>query len=99
MLLPATQPSFWLEMSRVLRSRELQDAFKGKFQEALERRLGAVLPAARRVAGPPGHRAAREARPVRLAPHHPAGVPARQWATPSRWCAASWHSVPQTRPP
>jgi hypothetical protein len=38
-LLPAPQRGFWLEMSRVLRSRELQEAFKAKFQEALERRF------------------------------------------------------------
>jgi hypothetical protein len=40
MLLPAAQRRFWLELSRVLRSRALQDAFKRKFRAALERRFG-----------------------------------------------------------
>lgn len=39
MLLPAAQRGFWVELSRVLRSRALQDAFKARFQEALERRF------------------------------------------------------------
>ena len=40
MLLPAKQRAFWLDMSRVLRSRALQEAFKSKFRLALERRFG-----------------------------------------------------------
>ncbi len=40
MLLPAAQRRFWLALSRELRSRALQDAFKRKFQSALERRFG-----------------------------------------------------------
>ena len=40
MLLPAAQRRFWLELSRVLRSRALQDAFKQKFRVPLERRFG-----------------------------------------------------------
>jgi hypothetical protein len=40
MLLPAAQRRFWLELSRVLRSRALHDAFKRKFRGALERRFG-----------------------------------------------------------
>jgi len=39
-LLPAEQRAFWLELSRVLRSRALQEVFKGKFGSALERRFG-----------------------------------------------------------
>jgi hypothetical protein len=40
MLLPAAQRRFWLALSRELRSRALQDAFKRKFRSALERRFG-----------------------------------------------------------
>jgi len=40
MRLPAEQRAVWLEVSRVMRSRELQDAFKRKFRPALERRFG-----------------------------------------------------------
>jgi hypothetical protein len=40
MLLPAGPRAFWLDLSRVLRSRALQDAFKRKFRGALERRFG-----------------------------------------------------------
>jgi len=40
MLLPAAQRAVWLEVSRVLRSPALQDAFKRKFRDALERRFG-----------------------------------------------------------
>jgi hypothetical protein len=40
MLLPAPQRAVWGELSRILRSRELQDAFKRKFRSALERRFG-----------------------------------------------------------
>ena len=40
MLLPAPQRAFWLSLSRQLRSRELQAAFKQRFQGALERRFG-----------------------------------------------------------
>jgi hypothetical protein len=40
MLLPAAQRAVWLDVSRVLCSRELQDAFKRKFRDALERRFG-----------------------------------------------------------
>src|SRR5262247_3560291 len=39
-LLPAEQRAFWLELSRVLRSRALQEVFKRKFGAALERRFG-----------------------------------------------------------
>lgn len=39
MLLPAPQRGFWLELSRHLRSRALQDAFKRKVRAALERRF------------------------------------------------------------
>src|SRR5262245_40699725 len=37
---PAEQRSLWLDLSRVLRSRALQDAFKRKFRVALEQRFG-----------------------------------------------------------
>ena len=40
MLLPAEQRAFWRQLSSVLRSQELQDAFKRKFRGALERRFG-----------------------------------------------------------
>ena len=40
MTLPRAQRGVWLEVSRVLRSREVQDAFKRKFRVALERRFG-----------------------------------------------------------
>src|SRR3989454_1181307 len=40
MLLPAEQRAFWRRLSSVLRSQELQDAFKRKFRGALERRFG-----------------------------------------------------------
>jgi len=39
MRLPAEPRTFWSELSRVLRSRELQDAFKRKFQAAIEQRF------------------------------------------------------------
>jgi hypothetical protein len=39
-LLPAAQRTVWMEVSRVLRSRALQDAFKRKFRDALEQRFG-----------------------------------------------------------
>jgi hypothetical protein len=39
-LLPREQRGLWRELSRVLRSRELQDAFKQKFRGTLERRFG-----------------------------------------------------------
>jgi hypothetical protein len=39
-LLPAGQRRFWLDLSRQLRSRALQQAFKQKFRGALERRFG-----------------------------------------------------------
>lgn len=38
--LPRAQRAFWRELSRVLRSRALQDAFKAKFRAALEQRFG-----------------------------------------------------------
>ena len=40
MLLPAEQRAFWRRLSSLLRSQELQDAFKRKFRGALERRFG-----------------------------------------------------------
>jgi len=40
MLLPAEQRAFWLELSRQLRSRALQEAFKRRFRAALEGRFG-----------------------------------------------------------
>jgi hypothetical protein len=40
MLLPARQRAVWGELSRILRSRALQEAFKSKFCVALERRFG-----------------------------------------------------------
>ena len=40
LLLPAPQRAFWRGLSRQLRSRELQRAFKQRFQRALERRFG-----------------------------------------------------------
>jgi hypothetical protein len=40
MRLPARQRTIWLELSRLLRSRELQEAFKAKFRVALEGRFG-----------------------------------------------------------
>ncbi len=39
MRLPVRQRAVWQELSRVLRSHELQEAFKAKFQVALERRF------------------------------------------------------------
>lgn len=39
-LLPPEQRAVWGELSRVLRSRALQEAFKSKFRVALERRFG-----------------------------------------------------------
>jgi len=39
-LLPAQQRKFWMDLTRVLRSRELQEAFKRKFRVALEQRFG-----------------------------------------------------------
>jgi len=39
-LLPAEQRAFWKGLSRVLRGRPLQEAFKSKFRAALERRFG-----------------------------------------------------------
>jgi hypothetical protein len=38
--LPAGQRAFWRELSRVLRSRALQEVFKSKFRAALEQRFG-----------------------------------------------------------
>jgi hypothetical protein len=40
MWLPSGQRAFWRELSRLLRSRALQDAFKSKFRAALEERFG-----------------------------------------------------------
>ena len=40
MWLPAEQRAFWWELSRILRSSPLQDAFKSKFRAALEERFG-----------------------------------------------------------
>jgi hypothetical protein len=45
MLLAAPQRAFWWDLSRQLRSRELQDAFKRRFQGALERRFGTSVDA------------------------------------------------------
>jgi hypothetical protein len=39
-LLPAEHRRFWLPLSQALRSRDLEDAFKRKFREPLERRFG-----------------------------------------------------------
>ena len=39
-LLPEDQRAVWMELSRVLRSRALEDAFKRKFRTALEQRFG-----------------------------------------------------------
>jgi hypothetical protein len=39
-LLPREQRAFWLPLARQLRSRELEQAFKRQFREALERRFG-----------------------------------------------------------
>jgi hypothetical protein len=43
MWLPAGQRAFWRELSRVLRSRALQDALKSKFRAALEARFGCSI--------------------------------------------------------
>ncbi len=40
MWLPAKQRAYWGRLSRVLRSRELQEVFKAKFRTALEERFG-----------------------------------------------------------
>jgi hypothetical protein len=40
MWLPKEQRAYWRRLSRLLRSRELQDAFKAKFRTALEGRFG-----------------------------------------------------------
>jgi len=47
MLLPAPQRAFWRELSRHLRSSDLQAAFKRRFQGALERRFGKSIDALR----------------------------------------------------
>ena len=46
-LLPAPQRAFWRELSRQLRSSDLQAAFKRRFQGALERRFGKSIDALR----------------------------------------------------
>ena len=43
MWLPARERAFWQELSRILRSRALQDAFKSKFRAALEQRFGCAI--------------------------------------------------------
>ncbi len=43
MCLPARERAFWRELSRVLRSRALQEAFKSKFRVALEARFGCSI--------------------------------------------------------
>jgi hypothetical protein len=43
MWLPAGQRAFWRELSRALRSRALQEAFKSKFRAALEARFGCSI--------------------------------------------------------
>jgi len=43
MWLPAGQRAYWRGLSRRLRSRELQDAFKSKFRSALEQRFGTSI--------------------------------------------------------
>jgi hypothetical protein len=45
MLRPAPQRAFWRELSGQVRSRELQQAFKRRFQGALERRFGKSIEA------------------------------------------------------
>lgn len=45
MWLPAEQRAYWGRVSRVLRSRELQEAFKRKFRAALEERFGRSIDA------------------------------------------------------
>ena len=42
-LLPAEQRRFWRPLARVLRSRALEEAFKRKFREPLERRFGTSI--------------------------------------------------------
>ena len=43
MWLPAAQRAYWRRISRLLRSRELQEAFKSKFRAALELRFGCSI--------------------------------------------------------
>jgi len=43
MWLPAGQRAYWRELSRHLRSRKLQEAFKSKFRAALEQRFGTSI--------------------------------------------------------
>ena len=43
MWLPDGQRAFWRKLSRVLRSRALQEAFKAKFRAALEQRFGCSI--------------------------------------------------------
>lgn len=43
MWLPREQRAYWRELSRQLRSRELQEAFKSKFRAALEQRFGTSI--------------------------------------------------------
>lgn len=43
MWLPGGQRAYWRRQSRVLRSRELQEAFKSKFRAALEQRFGCSI--------------------------------------------------------
>jgi hypothetical protein len=43
MWLPRGQRAYWRRLSRLLRSRELQEAFKSKFRAALEQRFGCSI--------------------------------------------------------
>jgi hypothetical protein len=43
MWLPGGQRAYWRELSRILRSREVEDAFKFKFRAALEQRFGTSI--------------------------------------------------------
>jgi hypothetical protein len=43
MWLPAPQRAYWGKLSRVLRSRDLQEVFKAKFRAALEARFGCSI--------------------------------------------------------
>ena len=43
MWLPAKQRAYWGRLSRILRSRELEEAFKAKFRSALEERFGCSI--------------------------------------------------------
>jgi hypothetical protein len=90
MLLPPEQRAFWLDLSRVLRSRALQNTFKQKFCVTLEQRSGrevdqlSLYPVPILLRDLPGYRIGIQWRLARQG-HHGALLPAaRRGAGPSR---------------